>query len=396
MRTPGYVLLALVLVVEALVIWPVPHLLGDQFAFWYAGHLVATGRSPYDQAEWAAAAERYGEVVEGVAVQTTRNAVLQGHTVWAYPPWTAYLFLPFGILPAQVGLPALHLAVIAAALGATLALALAPQWRSPTLPALAVLLVVAGQPFVFATRVGQFVPFLLLGVALVAAAVRRRRVWPLVAGSLVLASKPHLVWVLGLAILALLVARRAWTTLAVTGTTLAVVVVAAAARHPESLASMSAASAESLARLDRFSTTWSLAQLAGGDGWVLLGIGGAVAATALAALAIGRAPRDHRLEMIVAASLALSLAVTPYAYSLDHLLLAPAFVLAVRAADVAPRSLRAPQLVAAFLVAALAPWLAYFVGWSAPQAWGGAIPFLALLVLAASGLPLRRGAQVAA
>ncbi|CAN5204876.1 hypothetical protein BH18CHL2_BH18CHL2_06600 [soil metagenome] len=91
-RSAALAVLAALIVLVAL--WPLAQPVeghGDTFQFWYAGHLIATGGSPYDQSAWPEAA-RYGHVAAYVATNCASPDSLQ--CVWAYPPLTAWLFAP--------------------------------------------------------------------------------------------------------------------------------------------------------------------------------------------------------------------------------------------------------------------------------------------------------------
>ena len=52
----AYAPFVLLLALLGPLIWPKDGI-GDTFRFWYAGHIVATGGSPYDQNAWASAGD---------------------------------------------------------------------------------------------------------------------------------------------------------------------------------------------------------------------------------------------------------------------------------------------------------------------------------------------------
>ena len=186
-----------VVAVEALVLWPVPLHVGDWFQYWYAGHIVAAGASPLDTSAWRDAVYVYPDVVDDFVTNVRRSELFTDpetpilHPPWIYPPWTAVLFVPFGILPIRAGVVLLHIALLVAGFAALLWL-VARLDLPPPARALALALAVGMQPFVLATRTGHFVSLLLIGALLVVVALERRTVLPLVAGALLLSLKPHL------------------------------------------------------------------------------------------------------------------------------------------------------------------------------------------------------------
>src|SRR5205814_7888163 len=109
------------------------------------------GASPYDQGAWAAMAA-YGPLPGGVTTNTAIE-LAQARYPWLYPPQTAFAFAPFAALPLGVGIPLLHIAVLAGALGGVVAAARASGLRGGRL-ALALTLVVVSQPFVIGVRAG--------------------------------------------------------------------------------------------------------------------------------------------------------------------------------------------------------------------------------------------------
>lgn len=370
---------AAVLLAESPLLWP-SRPIGDTFQFWYAGHLVATGGSPYDPAAWAAAAA-YGSlasVVGGNCVDAGGAACL-----WLYPPWTALVFAPFGALAPETGIPLLRVAVLATAIAAT-AVALRGV---PTGMPLAVALAAGAlfEPFVISVRAGHPDGLPLLGAVLA---------WRGLAGSVaafsagvaLVALKPHLLIPFGVVCAVTLARRRRWRVAAAGVLTLVVLGVAGqavTASRPLMLDAIVSAS-NLKAGLDN-AATWSLARaVAPGGIWPLAGALAVLACALIGLKATRRAPEGARDGVVFAALLAFSLAAAPYAQTYDHLLLLPALAITMRAW---PRS-----ALAVGLVALLFPWLAHVVdlavGSQAPSA---LVPWLFLVLLLASVEVLRAG-----
>ena len=104
-RRLPFIALALVLLAELPILIPPPFGLTDHLLFWFAGHLAATGGSPYDAAAWAEAQRAYGS-------SHLLRFIEQGDPVWVYPAWSVLVFIPFGLLPYPLGPLVLHLAYI--------------------------------------------------------------------------------------------------------------------------------------------------------------------------------------------------------------------------------------------------------------------------------------------
>jgi len=382
----AHVLLGLTLLVEAGALWPPAFRLTDHLIFWNVGRLLAAGRSPYDGAAWAEVAARYDNV-------NIRLIVDHGGTLWPYPPWTGYLFVPFGALPADVGLPALHAAYLVVGLAAAVAFARSLRWTTWSAYALALVIVPAFQPFIYAERLGHFDSFLLAGVALVAYGLRRDATAPFVVGALLLATKPQIVLVFAGVVLALLLRRR--RLLGASVAALAMLSVATFARHPEAVAAMLAGSRDRLTLLFTASANpvpnvWGLAALVAGEGWPIVGAALAAACAAFCLIAVRRAVGRPRMTVALAAGLVLSLALAPYVFSYDHLLLLPAVQLSLLAADSMPGRTRQVHLIVTIAAVALFPWLTFFLGVATGDHRSSALTVILLApVLAAGASALR-------
>jgi len=366
------VALVLVLIAELPILIPPPFGLTDHLLFWYAGHLAVTGGSPYDMAAWTEAQRTY-------ASAHLSQFLDRGDPVWIYPAWSVLLFVPFGLLPYPAGPWALYLAYVAVGLFAAVLFvrSLPARWQPGA--ELAIALIAMFQPLVIANRYGQFGSFLLLGAVLVFIGVRDRRTLPFVAGSLILFVKPQLFVILGLTVLVLLIRDRAWRLIATAAATLAVVAIATTVRYPESVAFLGRGAADRADVFTIYSTTWALAHFIAPSLWVPLAIVlVAIAATATAS-AIHSLPDDMRLAGIVGGAMVMSVVVAPVDLPYDHGLLAIAVVLAVALGH------HAPQIVLTWIVAAVIPWLVFFIelqiGGPDSQALSGVVPLVVAALL---------------
>jgi hypothetical protein len=299
----------------------------DKFQFWYAGHLVAIGSSPYDQSAWAAAGRTYGEL----AALVGRNCadVRAAECLWAYPPWTAWLFAPFGLLDPERGIALQSAFLVAAALVAVVLLALTLTLTGPS--TLVVLLVpVIAAPFVWDSFLGHFEALELLGAVLVVRGLRSTSSAPLIVGAVLLALKPHLVVPLIPLTIAVLVARRAWRVLALTSGSLGALIAIGIWREPLAIGALAGAGAKATLVLP---TTWSFAERVT-PGIAPLTVAAMLAVSAGAGLIALRAAPSSLWDMtFIAASLALSLVLSPYAHLYDYVLLSPAIAVSIALAD---------------------------------------------------------------
>ena len=376
MRSRGVILsVVLVLLAEIPLLIPPPFSLTDHLVFWRAGELVVTGGSPYDMRAWA-------ETQRAFSSPHLLPFIQLDHPVWVYPAWTAFLFAPFGLLPAAIGPWAIDVSYLVVGLLATILFvrALPQRWRQPA--GLAVPIAAMFQPLVIADRDGQFGAFLLLGAVLVFLGLRDRRALPLIAGALLLATKPQLFAVLAPVVLLILVRRRAWGTVLVTTAVLGAVAVAATFRYPESLAFFARGARDRTAVFATYSTTWSFAHYFSGDGWPITAV--AMAALAIVAIVGGvrRLPNDLRLAGVVSGAIAASIVITPVDMHYDQVPLILMIVLAVAVA-------RHPmQLATVWAAAVVVPWLlefaGLFIGGADSQALSGGVPLLIALAFYAA------------
>jgi hypothetical protein len=380
----------------AVAIWPVARPIegvGDAFMFWFAGHQVATARSPYDQAAWVAAGPTYGLPAANVAQNCADAAAAS--CAWVYPPAAGWLFAPFGTADVASGVTGVEVFVVLTAFAGVIASVLV--FGPVTVGARAVVLVtaVASHPFVYDIHVGHFAGLELLGVVGIVVGLRGRAAWPLVLGILALSLKPHLFLVLAPLVLIVLAARGRRRAIASAGAALFALLVAAAILQPDAFSAL-------LGRAGgkgdlTWSTSWALAQ-AILPAAPLVALGGLVGIAALAAVVVVRATsRSDRDLSLVAIGTALSLAVTPYDQPYDLLLLVPVIAFAARAVVRAPSRARPAMFAALPLVFVAGTWLPLVATriWADGNRSLALVPVLAL-VLAAATFAAQRPDQRAA
>ena len=315
--------------------------------------------------------------------------------LWPHPPWVAYAFVPFAILPRDVGPWALHLVLLAAGVAGAVLLVERIAWRSPAVHALALAMALTFEPLVIGIRWGQLAPLLLLGLALLVTGLERRRTPPIVASALLLALKPHVVVLVAFVAAALLARRVPRALLATSGVLVAVCGVTVVLDGGW----LDAASRGYLSRVEAlpaYATTYALAIDVAGTAWPLAAailIAVAAAACCVALLATRR-ERDDLYPLVVAATL--SLVIVPYAWPTDQVLLLGVALLALRAADRSAGAVRSLHLGLTVAVMTALPWLLFLISAPRPtQALVAAVPILAALLLAQSarleGLVLSAG-----
>lgn len=355
---------------------------GDFFQFWFAGHLVATGSSPYDQSEWVGAYARFGELAS--VVRHNCPVVDAPACRWAYPPWTGWFLAPFGLLGPQAGIAIEGLVFVGLlALGVLITVQRA-QIRPAWLRAAALLAFAVSTPFLTDAISGHFDGLMLIGLALVAWSLATGRALPLVAAATILALKPHLFLAFGPLVL-LWLGRERQLRLAIAPAVLLVALgVVGLLSDPRALPTLTASGAKlGIAQ----GTLWSLASR-GGAVTLVVAILLVALAAAMIVLAVRWSPASRRPEVFVAAAAAFSLGVAPYAHLYDHILLMPA--VAIATAFVATVSRPAAVAILTGLVAA--GWAAHAVE-QIGRTSAGLIPVAVLVVLAIGARAAASGAE---
>lgn len=191
----------------------------DFVEYWGAGRLNAAGQNPYDAHDLF--------VIERAVSTGLTDAIM----MWN-PPWTLAIAMPFGLLPAALS----HCLWIALQM-ALLLIAVDRLWRLYDGPVqlrwLAWIVALGFAPSFFVLRMGQIGPLILLGVVGFLYFERRGQgAW---AGAcLALATvKPHLVLLLGGAVILWVIQRRRWSVLAGGTATLLAATAVALAANPE-------------------------------------------------------------------------------------------------------------------------------------------------------------------
>jgi hypothetical protein len=294
--------------------------LGDYFSFWFAGHLVLIGASPYELSSWQLMGT-YGPMPEGAVVNVLYGVSdSQLEIFWAHPPWTALAMVPFGALPLTAGVLAWHAVLVIAGLAALVAGAWLVGLRGPAL-AVALTAVALSNPFVVALRTGHFDVLVVLGAVLVTIGLVRARPPQVVTGALLAVFKPHIILLVVPVAAWTLVRARAWSTIAATTAALVAMAAVSLAFVPVDVPSL-------VARLgvktsSGLATTWELGrQLAPSQPLALAVV--LVVLSFVSAVVIDRAaPIERRTAVRMALAMALSLVVAPYANAYDGVVLAP-------------------------------------------------------------------------
>jgi hypothetical protein len=185
---------ALLVLVLVFLAWKLSKLLADPtilppddfVEYWAAGHLNAKGQNPYD-----------GELLlplERQAGRDTDEAVM----MWN-PPWTLTLAMPIGVLQARLGqliwLGVSLLLVVGCSDRLWIEYGGAPErrWISWALS-------LTFMPTLFVLHAGQIGPFILLGITGFLVAERRGLPWLAGACAVLMAIKPHLVYLFWIAL----------------------------------------------------------------------------------------------------------------------------------------------------------------------------------------------------
>lgn len=345
-----YLVPAALVVLEWPLLSPTPAV-GDNFQFWLAGHMVATGQSPYDRAAWEAATI-YGPTPGGVAANTVPLNLLITQGVWLYPPQTAFLFLPFGLLPFELGVPLLHVFVLLTALAGISVAATSIGLRGARL-AMFLALAAVSEPFVISVRNGHPIGLIVLGAAIAYVGARDRRAFVLAVGAVLLSLKPQLVIPFALGLLVWLAMHRRWRGLATAAAAVVAVTLPAELLNPFPFAVVAGAATDRL-RAD-LSTTAALARDLGG-GLVLAVLLTATAIVACA-IAVRRSRRAMRPHVLFAAALLLSLVLIPYSHDYDLLLCLPAGAAALA---IGAGARRAPVSLLVAIAVFVIPWLLFY------------------------------------
>jgi hypothetical protein len=336
----------------------------DLWCFYHGGTAVIRGLDPYDGPTWSALTADPGRVQGDRVVKTPCPGA------FAYPYWSALVFVPLALLPYDLA-ASVWGALLLGGLIAGIALVI----RAAGAPAVLVAAIATGslsliQVLTFGQLTGVLLP--LLGVSLIARPARAGIAMTL------LALKPQLAGLYGLALLKGASARFVWSaagTLAVLG---AVSIAVFPAWPGEWIRELTTNRVEIARPLP---TAAGLARLLFGDARVAIFLIVALVA-AVALLARGR-----RIDRVTYAAIAIavSLFAVPYAYTYDQLfLLLPWAVVAAGAARAAPFERRV-LLVALVGAAVLLPWAIFAATFgTGSDTYNAIVPALAALLVVAA------------
>jgi hypothetical protein len=172
----------------------------DFVEYWSAGRLNLMGENPYSPEKLFQLQKQAGSIyVEPIMM-------------WN-PPWTLTLIMPFGLLDYPTGRVLwllLHIAILFFCTKLIWPLYGGQEWKSW----IALIILATFTPLIFALRMGQISPVILLGIVAFLHFQRSQKGWW--AGSLVMlaAVKPHLLHLFWLALLFWSLDRRQWHILA--------------------------------------------------------------------------------------------------------------------------------------------------------------------------------------
>jgi len=366
---------ALLLTLLVPIIWPHDGA-GDTFFFWFAGHLVVTGVSPYDQNAWAAASD-YGSLARNVVSMCTPT-VNEPTCLWKYPPTTAFLFAPFALFDVREGLNALALFVFVTAAASVVAVGQWMRARSQATLAIFLCACVISHPFVFDVYTSHFVGLCVIALISLAVGLTRRHVAPVVFGALLLSLKPHLFVGLAVVVLALLVSRRDWRTIAWTIGVVGAANGIALLRYPDAIGALLAGAAPIIGL--GWATTWAFASSLFPSAVLGVAVVYAIAVAGFV-IAVLFTQEDQRVDVLVAGGAAIALALSPYVHPYDILVLFPAFGLVLALGETIIRPIRAVLLITTAATLTCGTWLA-IAGSGTVTALPGVLPVVVLSLLA--------------
>jgi hypothetical protein len=171
-------------------------MINDFIEYWSATKLLLSGGNPYSPAELLAQQQSLG------------SSHSEPIMMWN-PPWTFFFTLPFGLLDYQIS-------QFAWFLSHTLIIFVGAQWMwtvyggDPTKSRYATISVLTFAPVYFVLLFGQIGPLILLGL-MAFLACQKQKAWVPAAASLMLAAiKPHLVYLVWLALVFWTVKKAQW------------------------------------------------------------------------------------------------------------------------------------------------------------------------------------------
>lgn len=346
-------------------IWPPVAGINDVVGFIAGGRAILAGVDPYDPARWTEFATAVGQRPE------TR--------VFGYPPWVALAFAPLAVLPTPLASLVWTVGTHAAALASVVLVGHRLGWPVPP----AIIVAGASWPAMLVLVQGQW-GFLLFALATICASalVARRDGMAGAALGAMLLAKPQLFVLVGIALVAWAIARRRVGVIAGAAAVFVAGALAGTLAAPAWLSTY--APHVLLPRSGRSTQQPTFAGLAGdvaGAAWPVLWVILIAALAALALDAIRRAPAGHRAGMAFGSALAISIGAAPYSWSYDHYLVLPLAISALAVA-LGVRGYARPLLLAATVVLvgplAFALWQSAYVRWHDTLA--GLVPALTVVL----------------
>ncbi|MDQ2913059.1 MAG: DUF2029 domain-containing protein [Chloroflexota bacterium] len=299
--------------------------------------MVASGSDPYDRTAWAAATITDPERVPHCA------------KTFIYPLWTAVAMAPLSVLPERTAVAVWEAILFACALGG-IAL-IAHTWSMLGRAKLLLVTLLWSQPLFSAIANAQFGPVILLGVAALAYALERGRVRIGAAAWWLLLLKPHITAVLMAGSL-FAISRRVAIALVAGAVVIALATLPLIPTWPLQVVRENLDQQQLLGD-PGLGTLWTLSSDLGLPAFV----GGGIAVVLVIGFAALLPRRKLRPREIVAALLAASLLLTPYARPHDLVVLAVCWGAALAAAKQAESGARAKLVVATIATGLVIPWV---------------------------------------
>jgi hypothetical protein len=311
--------------------------ISDFRCFYEAGRLVAEGSDPYDRTVWAAA-------VYPDPVRTPHCA-----RTFIYPLWTAVAMAPLSAVPERTAVALWEAVLIACALGGVALIS--RTWATPGRGKLLLLILLWSQPMFSAIGNAQFGPVILLAVAALGYALERRRAVVMAGAWWLMLLKPH-ISALVMAGTLVTISRRSAAVLLATALAIGLATLLLIPTWPLDLVRENLDQQQLLG--DRgLGTLWTLA--------VDLGLpaiaGGAVAVVLVLVCAAFLPRRRLRPREIVAALVAASLLLTPYARPHDLVVLAVCWGIGLEAAQRAEPRERRRFTIGVVAAGLVIPWV---------------------------------------
>jgi glycosyl transferase family 87 len=311
--------------------------LSDIRCFYEAGRLVAAGSDPYDRTAWAA------------AVYTDPDRAPHCARTFIYPLWTAVAMAPLSLLPERTAVGLWEAILFACSLGAVALIS--RTWSMLGGAKLLLVTLLWSQPMFSAIGNAQFGPVILLSAAALGYALERGRPRTLAAAWWLMLLKPHITALVMVGTL-LTISRRAAGALLAGALIIGLATLLLIPSWPPDLIRENLDQQQLLG--DRgLGTFWTLSS----DVGLAAIVGGAVAVLLVAGCAALLPHRQLRRRETVAALVAASFLLTPYARPHDLVVLAVCWGAGLAAAKQAHAGARARLAAMVIATGLVIPWL---------------------------------------